>query len=173
MALFGRKKQIPPLPPVSQWEYRCGDGHHWGVHYRVAEEQDHVRLTYSRTMPEHLESIAAPAVLWQQLSELGDRYHITAWAGYNECRLRTPRTKRWLLYITFTDGTFLRAEGCGAAPKFARGEARSLKVYGSAFFAPPGAPHWPPINQKAPPHACGGAPFFILPVPAGLSWCRS
>ena len=49
-----------------------------------AEEQDHVRLTYSRTMPEHLESIAAPAVLWQQLSELGDRYHITAWAGYNE-----------------------------------------------------------------------------------------
>ena len=77
MALFGRKKQIPPLPPVSQWEYRCGDGHHWGFHYRVAEEQDHVRLTYSRTMPEHLESIAAPAVLWQQLSELGDRYHIT------------------------------------------------------------------------------------------------
>ena len=56
-------------------------------------------------------------MLWQQLSELGDRYHITAWAGYNECRLRTPRTKRWLLYITFADGTSLRAEGCGAAPK--------------------------------------------------------
>lgn len=90
MALFGRKKEIVPLPPIAQWEYRCGDGHHWGFHYRVAEEQDHVRLTYSRTMPEHLESIAAPAVLWQQLSELGDRYHITAWAGYNECRLRTP-----------------------------------------------------------------------------------
>ena len=117
MPLFGRKKEIVPLPPIAQWEYRCGDGHHWGFHYRVAEEQNHVRLTYSRTMPEHLESIAAPAVLWQQLSELGDRYHITAWAGYNECRLRTPRNKRWLLYITFTDGTFLRAEGCGAAPK--------------------------------------------------------
>ena len=72
MALFGRKKEIVPLPPIAQWEYRCGDGHHWGFHYRVAEEQDHVRLTYSRTIPEHLESIAAPAVLWQQLSELGE-----------------------------------------------------------------------------------------------------
>ena len=105
MALFGRKKQIPPLPPVSQWEYRCGDGHHWGFHYRVTEEPDRVRLTYSRTMPERMESIAAPPELWQQLAQLGDRAQITAWAGYNECRLRTPRTKRWLLYITFTDGT--------------------------------------------------------------------
>ena len=50
MALFGRKKEIVPLPPIAQWEYRCGDGHHWGFHYRVAEEQDHVRLTYSRTL---------------------------------------------------------------------------------------------------------------------------
>ena len=117
MALFGRKKQIPPLPPVCQWEYRCGDGHHWGFHYRVTEEPDRVRLTYSRTMPERMESIAAPPELWQQLAQLGDRAQITAWNGYNECRLRTPRTKRWLLYITFTDGTFLRAEGCGAAPR--------------------------------------------------------
>lgn len=157
MALFGRKKEIVPLPPIAQWEYRCGDGHHWGFHYRVAEEQDHVRLTYSRTMPEHLESIAAPAVLWQQLSELGDRYHITAWAGYNECRLRTPRTKRWLLYITFADGTSLRAEGCGAAPKgHEQWENDLLALLNSYFeydlhFLPRREPpHWPPINQKAP-----------------------
>ncbi|HAL11586.1 MAG TPA: hypothetical protein DCP22_04625 [Ruminococcaceae bacterium] len=117
MALFGRKKEMAPLPPVAQWEYRCGDGHHWGFHYRVTPENGRVRLTYSRTMPEHLESIAAPEALWQQLSELGDQYHITGWAGYNECRLRTPRTKRWLLYITFANGETLRAEGCGAAPK--------------------------------------------------------
>lgn len=117
MALFSRKKQAESLPPVAQWEYRCGDGHHWGFHYRLTEENGRVRLTYSRTMPERPESIAAPPELWGQLAELGDRYHITGWAGYNECRLRTPRTKRWLLYITFTDGTNLRAEGCGAAPK--------------------------------------------------------
>ena len=95
MALFGRKKEMAPLTP----------------------ENGRVRLPYSRTMPEHLESIAAPEALWQQLSELGDQYHITGWAGYNECRLRTPRTKRWLLYITFANGETLRAEGCGAAPK--------------------------------------------------------
>ena len=117
MALFGRKKEMAPLPPVAQWEYRCGDGHHGVFHYRVPPENGRVRLTYSRTMPEHLESIAAPEALWQQLSELGDQYHITGWAGYNECRLCTPRTKRWLLYITFANGETLRAEGCGAAPK--------------------------------------------------------
>lgn len=60
-------------------------------------------------MPEHLESIAAPAVLWRQLSELGDRYHITAWARYNECRLRTPY-QALALCITFADDTSLRAE---------------------------------------------------------------
>lgn len=180
MALFGRKKEIVPLPPIAQWEYRCGDGHHWGFHYRVAEEQDHVRLTYSRTMPEHLESIAAPAVLWQQLSELGDRYHITAWAGYNECRLRTPRTKRWLLYITFADGTPACGRRAAAPPQKDTNSGKTTcwpssipALMYDRFFAPPGAPHWPPINQKAPPHACGGAPFFILPVSAGLSWCRS
>ena len=73
MALFGRKKEMAPLPPVAQWEYRCGDGQHWGFHYRVTPENGRVRLTYSRTMPEHLESIAAPEALWQQLSELGDQ----------------------------------------------------------------------------------------------------
>lgn len=60
MALFGRKKEIVPLPPIAQWEYRCGDGHHWGFHYRVAEEQDHVRLTYSRT----IERISEPYIVW-------------------------------------------------------------------------------------------------------------
>ena len=126
MALFGRKKQIPPLPPVSQWEYRCGDGHHWGFHYRVTEEPDRVRLTYSRTMPERMESIAAPPELWQQLAQLGDRAQITAWNGYNECRLRTPRTKRWLLYITFTDGTHTAT--IVLADLIAKGEAEAVYV---------------------------------------------
>ena len=126
MALFGRKKQIPPLPPVSQWEYRCGDGHHWGFHYRVTEEPDRVRLTYSRTMPERMESIAAPPELWQQLAQLGDHAQITAWNGYNECRLRTPRTKRWLLYITFTDGTHTAT--IVLAELIAKGEAEAVYV---------------------------------------------
>ena len=46
-----------------------------------------------------------------------ERYRLQDWAGYNECRPRTPRTKRWLLYLTFADGSALRAEGCGAAPR--------------------------------------------------------
>ena len=117
MALFGRKKEMAPLPPGAQWEYRGGAGQHWGGQYRVPPANGRWRRTVARTMPEHLESIAAPEALWQQLSELGDQYHITGWAGYNECRLRTPRTKRWLLYITFANGETLRAEGCGAAPK--------------------------------------------------------
>ena len=166
MALFGRKKEIVPLPPIAQWEYRCGDGHHWGFHYRVAEEQDHVRLTYSRTMPEHLESIAAPAVLWQQLSELGDRYHITAWAGYNECRLRTPRTKRWLLYITFADDTSLRAE---APPQKDTNSGKTTcwpssipALMYDRIFCPAGSPALAPNKSKGSPACLRRSPIFYF-----------
>ena len=117
MALFGRKTVAAPLPPIARWEYRCGDGHHWGYHYCVSREDGQVRLGYSRVMPERMESIAAPQELWQKLTELAERYRLQEWAGYNECRPRTPRTKRWLLYLTFADGSALRAEGCGAAPR--------------------------------------------------------
>lgn len=117
MALFGRKTVAAPLPPIARWEYRCGDGRHWGYHYCVSRKDGQVRLGYSRVMPERMESIAAPQELWQKLTELAERYRLQDWAGYNECRPRTPRTKRWLLYLTFADGSALRAEGCGAAPR--------------------------------------------------------
>lgn len=117
MGLFGRKTEKKPLPPLAAWEYRCGDGRHWGFHYRVTRGEDKVLLQYSRVMPECIETIAAQDALWEGLTALAEQYDIMAWNGYNTCRPRTDRTKRWLLYLTFTDGTMLRAEGCGAAPR--------------------------------------------------------
>ena len=76
MALFGRKTVAAPLPPIARWEYRCGDGHHWGYHYCVSREDGQVRLGYSRVMPERMESIAAPQELWQKLTELAERYRL-------------------------------------------------------------------------------------------------
>lgn len=168
MALFGRKKEIVPLPPIAQWEYRCGDGHHWGFHYRVAEEQDHVRLTYSRTMPEHLESIAAPAVLWQQLSELGDRYHITAWAGYNECRLRTPVPSAGF-YISPSP----MIPACGrraAAPPQKDTNSGKTTCWPSSIpalmydriFCPAGSPALAPNKPKGSPACLRRSPIFYF-----------
>lgn len=115
MALFG-KKAARPMPPLAAWEYRCGDGRHWGFHYRVTPREGGTLLQYSRVMPEQIESIPASAELWDGLLALAQQYDIMSWEGFDTCRPRTGRTKRWLLYLTFTDGTTLRAEGCGAAP---------------------------------------------------------
>lgn len=116
MALFGKAKENTPLPPVAAWEYRCGDGRYWGFHYRLSRREGKSWLSYSRVMPERVESIPVPETLWEQLAALGSEYGVLQWAGFERRRPRTDRTKRWLLYITFEDGTDLRAEGCGAAP---------------------------------------------------------
>lgn len=118
MAIFGKKKEKIALPPCTVWEYRSGDGWHWGFHYRLVREQDGTKLHYSRVMPEQLQCIAAPESVWEELSAIADRYDLMSWSGFDRCKPKNGRTKRWLLYLTFADGGHLRAEGCGAYPKF-------------------------------------------------------
>lgn len=105
------------MPPLAAWEYRTGDGWHWGFHYRLSRENGRTMLHYSREMPERLQCIAAPDSVWEDLRKLADQYGVMSWAGFDRCRTNVGRTKRWLLYLVFEDGTSLRAEGCGYYPK--------------------------------------------------------
>lgn len=117
MSIFRKKKEPTPIPPLAALEYRTGDGWHWGFHYRLSKENGGTLLHYSREMPEQLQCIAAPETVWEELRTLCDRYDVMSWAGFDQCRTNVGRTKRWLLYLTFSDGETLRAEGCGVYPK--------------------------------------------------------
>ncbi len=117
MGLFAKKKESAGLPPLAVLEYRTGDGRHWGFHYRLFREENATVLSYSRVMPEELQRIAAPEGTLEAAWEILERAHVRAWDGFDRCRQSRGRTKRWLLYLTFEDGTHLRAEGCGVYPK--------------------------------------------------------
>ena len=117
MGLFQKKTAQRELLPLTSLEYRTGDGRHWGFHYRLFRERESTVLNFSRVMPEQLQRIAVPETVWEKVTDILKKYDVIAWDGFDRCRLNHGRTKRWLLYLTFVDGSDLRAEGCGAYPK--------------------------------------------------------